>query len=153
MAAVEGASPPPARLPRRNPARGGDEGGGEGGRAPLFKLVSFPRQRPRLGLLCAGVCPDRPTHPTSLLGGWGRLLKGSEWGSGARGLGPRRGRGWGRGALCRRVSHVRPTYSPTPTGSRAAGPWGQPEPRLARGGDRGAQTTPPCLPSALRALA
>lgn len=93
----EGASPPPARLPRRNPARGGDEEGGEGGRAPLFKLVSFPRRRPRLGLLCAGVCPDRPTHPTSLLGGWGRLLKGSEWGSGARGLGPRRGAGVGQG--------------------------------------------------------
>lgn len=68
---------------------------GEGGRAPLFKLVSFPRRRPRLRLLCAGVCPDRPTHPTSLLGGWGRLLKGSELGSGARGLGPRRESGVG----------------------------------------------------------
>lgn len=68
---------------------------GEGGRAPLFKLVSFPRRRPRLRLLCAGVCPDRPTHPTSLLGGWGRLLKGSEQGSGARGLGLRRGSGVG----------------------------------------------------------
>lgn len=75
----------------------GTREGGEGGRAPLFKLVSFPRRRPRLGLLCAGVCPDRPTHPTSQLGGWGRLLKGSEWGSGARGLGPRRGAGVGQG--------------------------------------------------------
>ena len=42
---------------------GAGTGEGEGGRAPLFKLVSFPRRRPRLGLLCAGVCPDRPTHP------------------------------------------------------------------------------------------
>lgn len=77
---------------------GAGTGEGEGGQAPLFKLVSFPRRRPRLGLLCEGVCPDRPTHPAPpSLGGWGRLLKGSEPGSGAWGLGPRRGLGVGQG--------------------------------------------------------
>lgn len=60
---------------------------------------------------------------------------------------------WGRGSECCRVSHVRPTYSLAPKGSSAAGPWGQQEPPLARGGGRGTQTIPPRLPSLLPAFA
>lgn len=112
------AAPCPSAPSESGPGRG--RGEGEGGRAPLFKLVSFPRRRPRLRLLCAGVCPDRPTHPTSLLGGWGRLLKGSEQGSGARGLGPRKGVGSGVG-VCSAIGSVTcvplTPHSPTPTGS------------------------------------
>ena len=58
----------------------------------------------------------------------------------------------GRGSECCRVSHVRPTYSLAPKGSRAAGPRGQPETPLAGGGGRGTQTTPPRLRSLLWAF-
>lgn len=115
-------------------------GEGEGGRAPLFKLVSFPRRRLRLRS-CVRVCaPTGPPTPPPLCW-WGRLLKGSEPGSGALGrrlgVGTEEG-GWGRGAECCRVSHVRPTYySPAPTGSRDAGLWGLQETTLApRSGPR-----------------
>jgi hypothetical protein len=118
----EGSSPPPARLPCRNPARGGDGGGGRGPGAAVQTCFLPPAAAAARAPVCG--CVPRPAHPPHpLLGGWGRLfLKGSERGSGARGLGPWRGRGWGRGAECRRVSHVRPTYSRAPTGSRSLGP-------------------------------
>lgn len=98
--------------------------------------------------VCAPTGPPTPPPPARRVGA---ALKGL--GAGLRRLGIRaEERGWGRGAECCRVSHVRPTYSPAPTGSRAAGPWGHQEPPLAGGGGLGAQTTPPRLPSLLRAF-
>lgn len=135
------------------PGAGTKEGGGRGPGAAVQTCFLPPAAAAARAPMCG--CVPRPAHPPHLPARRvGAALKGLGVGLRRQGIGAEEGgRGWGRGAQCRRVSHVRPTYSPTPTGSRAAGPWGQQEPRLARGGDQGSQTTPPCLPSVLRALA
>lgn len=151
----EGASPPPARLPRRNPARGGDEGGGRGPGAAVQTCFLPPAAAAARAPMCG--CVPRPAHPPHLPA-WrvGAALKGLGAGLRRQGIGSEEGVGGGVGvrSAVGSVTCVPLTpHSPTPTGSWAAGPWGQQEPRLSRGGDQGTQTTPPCLPSMLRALA
>lgn len=69
----EGASPPPARLPRRNPARGGDEGGGGKGAgrrcSNLFPSPGGGRGSGSYVRVCAPTGP--PTPPPSSAGGGG----------------------------------------------------------------------------------
>lgn len=93
----EGSQPPPARLPRRNPARGGDGGGGRGPGAAVQTCFLPPAAAAATAPVCG--CVPRPAHPPRppSLGGWGRLLKGSEPGSGAWGLGAEEGAGYGQG--------------------------------------------------------
>lgn len=93
----EGSQPPPARLPRRNPAWGGDGGGGRGPGAAVQTCFLPPAAAAARAPVCG--CVPRPAHPPRppLLGGWGRLLKGSELVCGACGLGPRRELGVGQG--------------------------------------------------------
>lgn len=145
----EGSQPPPARLPRRNPARGGDGGGGRGPGAAVQTCFLPPAAAATRAPMCG--CVPRPAHPPRPPARRvGAALKGLGAELQRLGIGAEEGGwGWGRGAECCRVSHVRATYSPAPTGSWAAGPWGQQEPPLARGGGRSAQTTPPHFPSLL----
>ena len=93
----EGSQPPPARLPRRNPARGGDGGGGRGPGAAVQTCFLPPAAAAATAPVCG--CVPRPAHPPRppSLGGWGRLLKGSEPGSGAWGSGAEEGAGCGQG--------------------------------------------------------
>lgn len=68
----EGASPPPARLPRRNPARGGDEGRGKGAGRRCSNLFPSPgggRGSGSYVRVCAPTGP--PTPPPCSAGGGG----------------------------------------------------------------------------------
>lgn len=143
------AAPCPSTPSESGPGRGRGRGKGAGRRCSnLFPSPGGGRCSGSTVRVCAPTGPPTPPPPARRVGA---ALKGL--GARLRRLGIRAEEGgWGRGAECCRVSHVRPTYSPAPTGSRAAGPWGQQEPPLAGGGGLGAQTTPPRLPSLLRAF-
>lgn len=95
-------------------------------------------------------CVPRPAHPPRppLVRRVGAALKGlRRLGSGAEEA------GCGAGVRSAVGSVTCVPHTLAPKGSTAAGPWGQQEPPLARGGGRNTQTTPPRLPSLLRAFA
>lgn len=120
------AAPRPSTPSESGPGRGRGRGKGAGRRCSNL----FPSPGGGCGSAPVCGCVPRPAHPPRPpppQGGWGRLLKGSESGSGAPGwpLGIRTEEGgWARGAECckgqSRANHI----SPALTGSRAAGLWG-----------------------------
>lgn len=93
----EGASPPPARLPRRNPARGGDEeGGGRGPGAAVQTCFLPPAAAAARAPMCG--CVPRPAHPPHLPARRvGAALKGLGVGLRRQGIGAEEGGGGGAG--------------------------------------------------------
>lgn len=88
------AAPCPSTPSESGPGRGRGRGKGAGRRCSnLFPSPGGGRCSGSCVRVCAPTGP--PTPPPPLLGGWGRLLKGSERDSGAWGSGPMRGAGVG----------------------------------------------------------